>query len=111
MPQDTRHFLHLLISLFCIGTFIQLISAALIYSHSLSKIISATPISQPELITTFLYLFIAGTILQLFSTFSIYTITFTILSLLGAASATNFLPSAWAVFGMFLGLFLPNRGM
>ena len=73
MPQDwnDRDFLHFLISLFCMGTFVQLVSAALIYSHSLSKIIASAPIQQPELITTFLYLFVGGTVLQLYSAFSI----------------------------------------
>lgn len=46
---------------FASGTFMQLTSAALIYTNGLSGAISGKPFPDPEAIRLFTYLFILGT--------------------------------------------------
>ncbi|KAH9219274.1 hypothetical protein DL95DRAFT_457725 [Leptodontidium sp. 2 PMI_412] len=74
MPRDSPAEEHLkaLISAYWTSTFLQLISALLIYLLILSKLISQQPVTQATSIPLFLSFFILGTAVQIYCVFSAY---------------------------------------
>lgn len=74
MPRNTpvTNLGHESLAFFCAGTVLQLLSAALIYIHVVSYVQIGSPIPKPQDVTLFLYLFIAGTFVQLYSAYWVY---------------------------------------